>query len=110
MIWQGFMLLVAICLETAAISLLKLSDGMTKLWPSVGMLIGYILSLLLLSTVLKSLPVGAVYAVWSGVGTSITAVVGYWAFGDRLPVGAWIGLVLIVVGVVLLSSHMPHRD
>jgi small multidrug resistance pump len=74
------------------------------------MLAGYVAALALLSLVLKSLPVGPVYAVWSGLGTAATALVGYWAFGDRLPPGAWLGLVLVVLGVTLLALYMPHAD
>jgi small multidrug resistance pump len=110
MVWHGLLLLVAIACETLATGLLKLSDGMSRLWPSAGMLAGYLASLVLLSVVLKSLPVGPVYAVWSGLGTAVTALVGYWAFGDRLPAGAWLGLALVIAGVVLLSIYLPRTD
>jgi small multidrug resistance pump len=108
--WHALLLLLAIACETLATGLLKMSDGMTRLWPSVGMLAGYVASLFLLSTVLQALPVGPVYAVWAGVGTAVTAVVGWCAFGDRLSAGAWCGLALIVVGVALLSYHLPRHD
>ncbi|MDY3561445.1 multidrug efflux SMR transporter [Gemmata sp. JC673] len=110
MVWHVLMLLVAIACETVATGLLKLSDGMSRLWPSVGMLAGYVASLFLLSVVLKSMPVGPVYAVWSGLGTAVTAVVGVWAFGDRLSSGAWLGLALVISGVALLSYHLPRHD
>lgn len=110
MVWNGLILLVAIACETIATGLLKMSDGMSRLWPSVGMLVGYVASLFLLSIVLKTLPVGPVYAVWSGLGTAATALVGYWAFGDRLSSGAWLGLAFIIAGVVLLALYLPHAD
>ena len=110
MTWNAALLLAAIACETAATGLLKLSDGMSRFWPSVGMLAGYASSLLLLSLVLRTLPVGPVYAVWSGVGTAATALVGHWAFGDRLPAGAWVGLGCVIVGVVLLSVYLPRAD
>jgi small multidrug resistance pump len=110
MFWHGLLLLVAIGCETLATGLLKLSDGMSRLWPSAGMLVGYVASLFLLSVVLKSLPVGPVYAIWSGLGTAVTALVGYWAFGDRLSAGAWLGLALVIAGVVLLSIYLPRTD
>ena len=110
MSWNAILLLIAIACETAATGLLKLSDGMSRFWPSIGMLVGYISSLLLLSIVLKTLPVGPVYAIWSGLGTATTALVGYWAFGDRLPPGAWAGLSCVIVGVVLLSVYLPRAD
>ena len=110
MVWNGLLLLVAIACETLATGLLKRSDGMSRLWPSAGMLAGYIASLFLLSVVLKTLPVGPVYAVWSGLGTAATALVGYWAFGDRLSAGAWLGLAFVILGVVLLAISLPHTD
>lgn len=110
MVWYGFLLLVAIACETLATGLLKLSDGMSRLWHTAGMLAGYIASLFLLSVVLKALPVGPVYAIWSGLGTAVTALVGYWVFGDRLPPGAWLGLILVIGGVVLLSIYLPRTD
>ena len=110
MVWNGLLLLVAIACETLATGLLKRSDGMSRLWPSAGMLAGYIASLFLLSVVLKTLPVGPVYAVWSGLGTAATALVGYWAFGDRLSPGAWLGLAFVILGVVLLAINLPHTD
>jgi small multidrug resistance pump len=110
MFWYGLLLLVAIACETLATGLLKLSDGMSRFWPSVGMLVGYVVSLFLLSVVLKMLPVGPVYAIWSGLGTAVTALVGYWVLGDRLSTGAWIGLAFIIGGVVLLSIYLPRTD
>jgi small multidrug resistance pump len=110
MVWHGALLLVAIACETIATGLLKLSDGMSRLWPSVGMLVGYVASLFLLSVVLKALPVGPVYAIWSGLGTAATALVGYWVFSDRLSTGAWLGLAFVIAGVVLLSIYLPRQD
>ena len=110
MFWCAVLLLLAIGFETLATGLLKVSDGMSRLWPSAGMLVGYVASLFLLSVVLKVLPVGPVYAVWSGLGTALTALVGYWAFGDRLPPGAWLGLAFVIAGVVLLSIYLPRTD
>lgn len=108
--WRFALLLAAIACETTATGLLKLSDGMSRLWPSVGMLAGYLGSLLLLSVVLKTLPVGPVYAIWAGLGTAATALVGRLLFGDRLPIGAWLGLGFVIVGVVLLSIYLPRHD
>jgi small multidrug resistance pump len=106
--WKFVLLLVAIAFETTATGLLKMSAGMTRFWPSVGMLAGYVAALGLLSLVLESLPVGPVYAIWSGLGTAATALVGLMVFGDRLSLGAWCGLGFVIVGVVLLSIYLPH--
>jgi multidrug transporter EmrE-like cation transporter len=104
--WNIALLMVAIVCETTAAGLLKRSDGLTRLWPSVGMLVAYGAELLLLSAVLKVLPIGPVYAVWGGVGTALTTLIGLVIFGDRLTSTAWAGLGFVMVGVVLLSMSM----
>ena len=102
MVWHSLLLLVRDRVRNLWVTgLLKLSDGMSRLWPTAGMLAGYVASLFLLSVVLKSLPVGPVYAIWSGLGTAVTALVGYWAFNDRMLL-AWLGLGFVVAGVILL--------
>jgi multidrug transporter EmrE-like cation transporter len=104
--WNLGLLFVAIVCETTAAGLLKRSDGLTRLWPSVGMLVAYGAELLLLAAVLKALPLGPVYAIWAGVGTALTTVIGLVLFGDRLTSTAWVGLALVSVGAVLLSISM----
>ena len=107
MAWNGLLLLLAVGCDTLATVLLKRSDGMSRPWPTAGMLAAYAAALFLLSVVLKALPVGPVYAVSAGLGTAATALVGYWAFGDRLAPAAWAGLAFVGVGVVLLAAHPP---
>ncbi len=104
------LLLIAISSEVAATTLLKASHGLTRLKPTIGVGVGYLISLFLLSHVLKSLPVGPVYAAWAGIGTAGAAVVGVLAFGERLPPGAWAGIALVGAGVVLLGYYAPHQD
>ncbi|WP_442916190.1 DMT family transporter, partial [Leucobacter sp. M11] len=64
-----FLLATAIALEVFATSMLKASAGFTRLWPSIAVIGGYGLSFYLLSQVLRVLPVGTAYAIWSGAGT-----------------------------------------
>jgi multidrug transporter EmrE-like cation transporter len=104
--WNLALLMVAIVCETTAAGLLKRSDGLTRLWPSVGMLVAYGAELLLLSMVLKVLPIGPVYALWAGVGTALTTLIGLVLFGDRLTMTAWVGLGFVTLGAVLLSISM----
>jgi len=104
------LLMVAIVCETAAAGLLKHSNGLTKLWPSIGMLVAYAAELLLLSVVLKAMPIGPVYAIWAGVGTALTTLIGLFMFGDRLTPGAWTGLGFVMVGVILLSMSTKPED
>lgn len=110
MLLNALWLLVAIGCEVAATALLKASDGMTRLWPTAGMLLGYVAALLLLSHVLTKLPVGPVYAVWSGLGTIGAAAVGLLVFRDKFPAPAWIGVGLVISGVAVLGYYAPPSD
>lgn len=97
----------AILFEVSGTICLKLSDGFTRLIPSLAILPFYGLSLTLLTFVLKTIPVSTAYAIWAAVGTGLVAVIGIVAF--REPVGAvkLVSLVLIVIGVVGL--HLGDR-
>ncbi len=93
----------AILLEIAATNLLKLSDGFSRLLPTAASLALYAVSFYLLSLIFKTLPVGLVYAVWSGAGIVLTAVVAYFAFGQKLDTAGLLGMGLIVAGVVVIN-------
>ena len=71
--------------------------------PSVVTTVAYLVSIVLLAIVLKTLPVGIVYAIWSAVGIALVAVLGKVIFGDPVPPLAAVGMVLIVGGVVLVG-------
>ena len=93
----------AIVTEVAGTLALRASDGLTKLVPSIIVVAGYLASFGLLALVLKTLPVGIVYAIWAAVGVALVAVLGKLMFNDPVPPIAMIGMVLIVAGVVLVS-------
>ena len=93
----------AIVAEIVATSSLKLSDGMPRLGPSAVVVIGYALSFWLLSMTLKALPIGFVYAVWSGIGVAAIALIGVFVFGEKLNWAGAGGIALIVAGVTLLQ-------
>jgi small multidrug resistance pump len=93
----------AIGTEVAGTLALRASDGLTKLVPSIIVVAGYLASFGLLALVLKTLPVGIVYAIWAAVGVALVAVFGKLMFNDPVPPIAMIGMVLIVAGVVLVS-------
>jgi small multidrug resistance pump len=108
---QWVFLSIAIVSEVAATSALKACEGFSRLWPSVIVLVGYGTALFFLSLTLKTIPVGVVYAIWSGVGIALIALVAWVFFGQSLDVPAIIGLLLIVAGVVVLnvfSTSVPH--
>lgn len=93
----------AIVLEVFATAMLKASDSFTRLWPSFATAAGYAASFYCLSLVLRSVPVGVAYAIWSGVGIVITAIVALVAFGQRLDAPALAGMGLIVAGVLVIN-------
>jgi small multidrug resistance pump len=97
------MLAIAITAEIIATSALKLSEGFTRLWPSVVVVFGYGLSFYMLAQVLKTLEVGIVYAVWSGVGLAAIALIGVIWFNETVSLMKLAGLFAILVGVVLLN-------
>ncbi|MET9397013.1 multidrug efflux SMR transporter [Kitasatospora sp. NPDC002965] len=102
------LLALAILSEICATSCLKLTEGFSRLWPSVGVAIGYVLSFYLLGRALKHIPVSVAYAVWSGAGTAAVAGIGVVAFGESLGRLQWLGLALVVVGVVVLNLKGSH--
>jgi small multidrug resistance pump len=92
----------AIASEVIATSSLKSTEGFTKLWPSVIVLLGYSAAFYFLSLTLDTIPIGVAYAVWSGVGVAGIAIVSVFFFDQRLDAGAIVGIALIVAGVVVL--------
>jgi small multidrug resistance pump len=97
------LLALAITSEVCATSLLKLTDGFSRLWPSLGVAAGYVLSFLLLGRALKHIPVSIAYAVWSGAGTAAVACIGAVFFTEPLGRAQWFGIALIIAGVLVLN-------
>jgi small multidrug resistance pump len=97
----------AIVTEVIGTSALKSAEGFTRLLPSVIVIISYSISFYLLSLCLRSIPVGVVYAVWSGIGIVLLALIGAFVFGQTLDTPAIIGICLILAGVVVINlfSH-----
>lgn len=94
---------IAIISEVIATSFLKASEGFTRFWPSVVVVIGYLLAFYLLSLTLKTIPVSIAYAIWSGVGIVLIAIVGWLFLGQKLDMPAIIGLVFIITGVMVIN-------
>ena len=103
---KSWLLLVdAILSEVGATTCLKLADGFTEPVPSVGVVVGYAAAFFLLAMVLKDMSVGVVYAIWAGTGTALVAIVSFLFLDEQIEWPAWIGIALIVVGVVLVESY-----
>ncbi len=100
---QWLILAAAIVSEVIATSCLKAAEGFTRVWPSVIVVVGYIVAFYLLSLTLRTIPVGVAYAIWSGVGVVLIALSGWLFLGQTLDLPAIIGLTLIVAGVVVIN-------
>lgn len=96
-------LAVAIVSEVFGSSMLKVSNGFKKLFPTIGVIIGMGIAFYCLSLALKTIPLGTAYAIWSGVGTALTAVVGVFVYKERFNMKKFAGLVLIIGGVIVLK-------
>ena len=101
-------LLFAIGLEVFGTACLKLSEQLTRLWPTVGVTVGYVGSFVALALALKSFQVGTAYAIWSGIGTAAIVLVGYWFLDESLGPVKVLGIGLIIGGVVLLNLTGEH--
>lgn len=99
----GLLLSAAIVAEVVGTIALRASHGFSRPLPSLVVVLGYALSFWLLALVLRHLPVGYVYAVWSAVGTALIAVIGIFAFGEPSSLVKFASLGLIVAGVVGLN-------
>jgi small multidrug resistance pump len=100
---QYVFLLGAIISEVVGTSALKLSDGFSKLWPSVIVVLAYGLSFFLLSLTLKRMGVGTAYAIWSGLGTALIVIIGILYFKEDVSVLKITSILLIVIGVIGLN-------
>jgi len=103
MIIPYVLLFFAIIAEIIATSALKLSLGFTRLIPSMTVIVGYGIAFWLMSLVLKSLPVGIVYAIWCGVGIIGMALIGAVVFHESFGLMQLAGTVLILAGVIVLT-------
>lgn len=97
------LLLIAILAEVIATTALKMSDGFSQVVPSVVVVAGYGCAFYFLSLVLKTMPVGVAYAIWSGVGIALITVIGAVMFKQSLDAPALIGIALIICGVVMIN-------
>lgn len=98
-------LISAILLEIFSTSMMKLSEGMTNLLPTIGMFAGYILCFFCLSLALKTIEMGVAYAIWCAVGIVLIALIGIVFFHETINTAKIIGLLLIVIGVFTLKLN-----
>lgn len=96
-------LLLAIGAEIAGTSLLKLSEGLTRPWPTVLLLLAYGCAIALVARVVTVIPLGITYAFWSGIGTLAVVLVGALVYRQFLSMSQMVGIALIVAGVIIVN-------
>ncbi|MDO9135015.1 MAG: SMR family transporter [Hydrogenophaga sp.] len=94
---------LAIVAEVIGTTALKASENFTRLVPSLIVVVGYGVAFYCLSLVLKSVPVGIAYAVWSGLGIVLITAVAWLLYGQRIDLAGLLGMGLIIAGVVVLN-------
>lgn len=102
-----FILVIAGVLEIGWAVGLKYTEGFTKLWPSVGTGVALVASMALLGVSIKTLPLGTAYAVWTGIGTVGTAILGMVLFREPATAARLVCIALIVSGIVGLKLVTP---
>ena len=96
-------------LEVIGTSALRASAGFTRWLPGLTVIIGYSGAFYLISKVLSVLPLGFTYAIWSGVGTALTALIGWFYFRGVFSSSALFGIALIISGVVVFNPGGAGR-
>jgi small multidrug resistance pump len=96
-------LALAIVLEVAGTTSMKLSDGLSRPWPTLAIFVCYGLGFSLLTLALRHIELSVAYAIWSGVGTALIAVLGLLWFGENLTLAKFASLALIILGVIGLN-------
>ncbi|RLQ93368.1 DMT family transporter [Falsibacillus albus] len=100
-------LALAIASELFGTSMLKASEGFSKPFPAIGVIIGFGSAFFFLSMSLKVIPLSVAYAIWSGVGTAATVVIGVLVWKEKISPASLAGIALIIAGVILLNLKSP---
>jgi len=98
------LLVLAIIFELLSTSFLKDTNGFTKLYPSLIVIIALCICLFLMSHTMKFIPVGITYATWSGLGIAAITIIGVFKYNQIPNIPTIIGLTLIIVGVIIVNT------
>lgn len=96
-------LCLAVVAEVIGTSALKASEEFTKLGPTLLVIAGYGIAFYMLTLVLRTIPIGVAYAIWSGIGIALISLIGVVVFRQSLDLPAVIGIGLIVAGVAVIN-------
>ncbi|NIF57371.1 multidrug DMT transporter [Enterobacter sp. Ap-916] len=104
-------LAISICAETLATTMMKASDGFSRLVPSVVVVMGYAISFYGLSQVVKTMNIGIAYAIWAGMGIFLVSVMSFLFYKQKLDLPAIAGMLFIAVGIMIIqlfSKSVTH--
>jgi len=111
MFLNSYLLLgLAIIFEVAGTMLLPLSHNFTKILPTVGLAVFYMASFYCLTFSLRVIPIGVLYATWSGMGIFLITIFGYFIYRQSVNWQTILGLCLIIIGVILVNSFTELRS
>lgn len=100
-------LALAIVGELIGSSLIKASEGFSKLFPTIGLIIAFVGCFFFLSLSLKTIPLNTAYAIWSGLGLVFTTIISVLIWKEKINMASITGIILILVGVVILNLFGP---
>src|SRR5690625_7509605 len=103
-------LTLAILCEVFGSVMLNLSGGFTNIFPSIGVVIAYLLSFTFLGFALNYIALSSAYAIWAGLGTALTAIAGVFIFNEPINMFKGFGLTLIIIGVALLNVSANREE
>ena len=105
-----YYLAISITAEVIGTAMLKLSNGFTVFLPSLGVIIGYGLAFYCLALCLRTIPLSLAYAIWSGAGTAIIALIGYLFWNETFGLLKVTGILLIIGGIIVLNSSDQEME
>lgn len=110
MVVAYLLLALAIVAEVVGTVSLKMSEGFTKVVPTIFVFVGYLTAFASLGLGLsKGLSMGVAYGIWAGAGTALVAILGIFLFKETLNVWGFVGIALIIIGVVMLEMGSSHN-
>ncbi|WP_274361723.1 DMT family transporter [Paenibacillus thermotolerans] len=98
-----FYLFLAIVFELAGTTTMKFSESFTRLYPSIMMFVFYGCSLTSLTHAVKTIDIGIAYAIWSGLGTALIALIGFYIFNEKVTMLKIVSISIIIIGVIGLN-------